>query len=394
MFCLSVRIAVGCLIASIALSSAAAGEIIGKIPGAQTAAGIVQVSLADARAKIARVTRARRHFERDAGAYWKSVAEMRNVRATKRRNNETILITDYVLTQPPGYKKVAELEDCDDLDIVAGASPRIPVASDFLNAASTHFEFSPLRPLYENDYKQSYAKVAAANGVSQQQAVKIYAFESGGNGTYDVQAGLEYPVPGARAISTALGYNQLLAANTINLFTTHGDRIVQLLANKSMQLPEEARLPIEQKILVVKRMVALARTTGGEWSEQMRLGSTPKGLALHAMIFDVEVGPILQMLKLVNSLNYARQKGYYGILSAAELEMMNLTGDRNGFDIVLIPDDLRDRIPTANFFQRRGYELNSIATANPLVSKLLAATEAKMDEESKLRGAVELASYF
>jgi hypothetical protein len=38
--------------------------------------------------------------------------------------------------------------------------------------------------------------------------VGIYSFEATGNGTYDLQAGLEYGKPGQRAVSTALGYNQ------------------------------------------------------------------------------------------------------------------------------------------------------------------------------------------
>ena len=31
---------------------------------------------------------------------------------------------------------------------------------------------------------------------------------------------------------------------------------------------------------------------------------------------------------------------------------MNLTGDGNGFDMVSMPQSLRERVPTANFFQQ------------------------------------------
>jgi hypothetical protein len=57
------------------------------------------------------------------------------------------------------------------------------------------------------EYKRAYARLAAAAGLTREQVVRIYAFEAGGNGTYDVQAGPELPIPGAHAVSTALGYN-------------------------------------------------------------------------------------------------------------------------------------------------------------------------------------------
>ena len=60
-------------------------------------------------------------------------------------------------------------------------------------------------PASELDYKRAYAAVAIAAGLTPQQAVRVYGFESGGNGNFDVQAGLEHPSPTAHAISTALG---------------------------------------------------------------------------------------------------------------------------------------------------------------------------------------------
>jgi hypothetical protein len=47
--------------------------------------------------------RARRAFGDEAGAYWRSITEKRQIRNAKRRNNEPIQIDDYVLTQPPVY---------------------------------------------------------------------------------------------------------------------------------------------------------------------------------------------------------------------------------------------------------------------------------------------------
>lgn len=74
--------------------------------------------------------------------------------------------------------------------------------------------------------------------------------------------------------------------------------------------------------------------------------------------------------------------------------MMNLTGDGNGFDLVTMPDAMRSQVPTANFFQRSGYERNSVASRNNLVSTLLTATNVKMDSEVSLQGAKDLAAAF
>ena len=74
--------------------------------------------------------------------------------------------------------------------------------------------------------------------------------------------------------------------------------------------------------------------------------------------------------------------------------MMNLTGDGNGLDMVTMPADFRDRVPTANFFQPRGYENNPVAIRNNTVAKLIQATDAVMDAEVKLQGARDLAAAF
>jgi hypothetical protein len=71
---------------------------------------------------------------------------------------------------------------------------------------------------------------------------------------------------------------------------------------------------------------------------------------------------------------------------------MNLTGDGNGFDMITMPRVWRDKVPTANFFQRRGYADNPVARRNNVVAKLIAATDARMNEEARKPGARELAA--
>jgi len=154
------------------------------------------------------------------------------------------------------------------------------------------------------------------------------------------------------------------------------------------------RQAMDRKIAVLKRMVAYARSVPDEWAQHEKLGDTPQGWALHAMVLDIDVGPLLQTHKLLTSVIFARAKGHTRGLSAAELEMMNLTGDGTGLDMVTMPQAMREQVPTSNFFQRGGYERNPVAIRNNTVAKLLEVTDRRMDGNSNLPGAKELAAAF
>jgi hypothetical protein len=141
-------------------------------------------------------------------------------------------------------------------------------------------------------------------------------------------------------------------------------------------------------------MVAYARSVPDSWSAHEKLGDTPKGWAIHSLVLDIDVGPLLQTHKLLTSVIFARNKGYTRPLTAAELEMMNLTGDGTGLDMVTMPQAMREQVPTSNFFQRGGYERNPVAIRHNTVAKLLAVTDARMDSNSAKPGARDLASAF
>ena len=173
-----------------------------------------------------------------------------------------------------------------------------------------------------------------------------------------------------------------------------GDRLIAALKAKAARLNGAAKTNLEKKIKVVQRMVAVSRTVPVRWSEHVKLARTPKGLGIHATILDIDIGPLLQTQKLLDSVVFAKRKGYHRPLTAAELEMMNLTGDGNGFDMVTMPTAMRSKVPTSNFFQRSGYERNPVAIRNNTVAKLLAATDAKMDQEVKREGAKALAAAY
>ena len=351
---------------------------------------------ANHKGKVEAYIRARRAFEQEATAYWNSIAEKRSLRFAKRRNDQPVLREDYVLTPPPVYtgppRPPGYIPPRRE-----PAVPRlpIPVMADFLKAAKEQFKFVPNRPKDDAEFKQSYAKVATAAGLTRDQAVRIYAFETGGNGTYDVQAGLTSQRKDARAISPAMGYNQLLNTNTVSLLSEHGDKFVAALRKSAELLADGERAAMERKIATLSRMIAFCRTVPKSWSEQDKLAKTTQGgIGVHAAVLDRDIGPLLQTQKLLDSVLFARMKGYMRQLTAAELELMNFTGDGNGFDMVLMPQELREQVPTANFFQRGGYERNPIARRTGTVAGLFAAIETKMDRASQAQGAKELAEAF
>ncbi|HEX2652778.1 MAG TPA: hypothetical protein VHN11_03915 [Xanthobacteraceae bacterium] len=347
-------------------------------------------------AKLQAYIEARQAFESEEAAYWNLIAEKRRARFSKRRNNQDITLADYVLIQPPVYSGPAKPAGFDSSipETLKPVKEYVPVVADILKAAAEHYGFVPRRPQNEMEYKKAYAGVASVAGLTKDQIVRIYAFECGGNGAYDLQAGLEIVRPGARAITTALGYNQLLHVNSVELLAEQGDQMIAALQHKAGTLTGNVKKALEQKISIIQRMIAFSRTVPDQWREHEKLAKTPQGLGIHALNLDVDVGPLLQTQKLINSVAFARMKGHKASLSAAELEMMNLTGDGNGFDMVMMPQAMREKVPTSNFFQQKSYTRNPVAIRNNVVSKLIAATNATMDEEARRPGAKELAAAF
>jgi hypothetical protein len=324
-------------------------------------------------------------------AYWTDIADKRRGRNAKRRERQPITLDDYVLTQPPVYSGPPR-----PVDPTQGPTPRerkaIPVVSDLLQAAAREFQFTPQRPATEIEFKRAYARYALATGLTREQAVRVYSFETGGTGTYDVQAGIEHG--GKRAISTAIGYNQLLTTNSVEVMAELGHEFVKELTARAASLSGPARQAMDQKLAVLKKMVAFTRSVPDDWSAHEKLANTAQGWAVHAMVLDIDVGPMLQTHKLFTSVLFARAKGYTRPLSAAELEMMNLTGDGTGLDMVTMPQGMREQVPTSNFFQRAGYERNPVAIRNNTVAKLLDVTDRRMDSNSSKPGAQELAAAF
>jgi len=382
-------------LALLACASPAASESLAPAVADAMAQAASPQAIAEYRRALSAYEQARAAFEQQAGAYWTAIADKRRGRNAKRRERQAVTLDDYVLAQPPAYsgpKRPVNPEPGED------KPPRerrpLPVVADFLKAAAEQFQFVPQQPASEIEFKRAYARYALASGLTREQAVRVYAFETGGVGNYDMQSGLTPGRPGSRAISTAIGYNQLLTTNSVVLLVEQGDGLVRELSARAATLSGAPRKALEHKLAVLKRMIAFTRSVPGSWSEQEKIAGTPQGWAVHAMVLDIDVGPMLQTHKLLTSVLFARAKGYSRPLTAAELEMMNLTGDGTGFDMVTMPQAMREQVPTSNFFQRGGYERNPVAIRHNTVAKLLAITDERMDVNSQKPGAKELAGAF
>ena len=334
------------------------------------------------RAAIEAYIRARRAYEDVASAYWQSVVDKRRARNAKRRNNEIIVLDDYVLTQPPVYTGPPRPPGYMPPRRDPAPPPEpIPGIADFLRAASEQYSFVPDRPKTEAEFKRAYAKVAAAAGLTKEQAVRIYAFETGGNGTYDGQAGIVGNRKDARPISPAMGYNQLLSTNTVSLLAEHGDKFVAALNAIRRDDERSDRKALDRKIAALQKMVAFSRTVPNAWSEHDKLAkTTPGGMGIHAAVLDRDIGPLLQTQKLLDSVLFAKTKGYTRPLTAAELELMNFTGDGNGFDLVTMPQEMRDRC--------RRRTSSSAAATSAIRSRAAPARSRRCSARSKQRWTV------
>jgi hypothetical protein len=376
----------------IALIALGAGLVLTAQPACAQSAP-PNAGLADYQARLAQYEQARQAYDAEADVYWNAVVEKRRTRNAKRRDHLPIQLADYVLSQPPIYAGPPRPINPEATGPEPSEKPPIPVIADFLKAAAEQYGFMPQRPANELDFKRAYAKAAAAAGLTRDQIVGVYAFETSGNGTYDMQAGVSATRP--RAISPAIGYNQLLSTNSVSIVAESGTRLLAVLRQKAKTTSGDTRFAMERKIEALKRMIAFSRSVPDNWNDHDRLAkSTAGGMGIHTAILDIDIGPLLQVQKLLNSVRFARAKGYTAPLSAAELELMNLTGDGNGIDMVTMPQALRERVPTANFFQQSGYERNPVARRTGVVAVLIADIEGKMMRAAQSPGAKDLAAAF
>jgi hypothetical protein len=326
-------------------------------------------------------------------AYWLRVEAKRDARRAKRLLGQQYDAEDYIAQQPPKYAG-PELP-ADVAKIVTEIKPPVPApplptVSDFLAHAKALYGFVPT-PTSEQDFKRSYAQEALAVGLTKDQVVRIYALETGGQGTYDMQAGFNPLTKQGRAISSALGYAQLLHANSTSELVKHGEAFARrLLAQAAVPgTPRERADALRAKAAIVRRMLREARSVANEWSAHVKYAGTPPGLGIHALNLDADVGPWLQVLKLKALKDEAAEAGRAS-LAGSEIELMNLAGPRTGLEMMM---PVAHNMPTANFFSEGGYYRNTIVREKT-AAELLSALNDRMEVNIKKPGAVEFAQIF
>ena len=190
-------------------------------------------AIAQYRRALAEYQEAQAAYAAEAEAYWSLITQERRERIAKRASQEALTLDDYVLARPPVYAGPPKPVDPSQTpeEKPPSTRPYVPVVADFLAAAREEFKFVPRRPQSESEFKRAYGQVALAAGLNKEQIVRIYSFEAGGNGGYDVQAGLEHD-KSARAITTALGYNQLRATNSVEVVAESGHHFMKALGRR------------------------------------------------------------------------------------------------------------------------------------------------------------------
>ncbi len=342
---------------------------------------------------------ARNQFEDQLDAYWDAVEKKRDLRRKKRAKKTPFEASDYVMSFPPKYKGPSLSGDLAQkysrfVEIQKQSNPTPPkelaTIPDYLAAAKSVYNFVPER-VSEKEFKLRYAAEATALGLSKEQVVRVYALETGGVGTYDMQAGIHPSRKSGKPISSALGYAQLLDANSVNELARSGATFISRLSAKlrdPRNTPARTAL-LKHKLAVLKKMYANVKHQPFEWSVQQAYAKTPTGMGIHTLNIDGDLGPMLQAMKLKTIADLAGKSGRYS-LSGAELELMNLAGPATGLEML---DSPGADAPTPNFFARRAYYVNKMV-GGLTGAQLRAELDRRMTQAILTPGSQEFAAAF
>jgi hypothetical protein len=333
-------------------------------------------------------------YERETRAYWHRVEAKRNARKARRLLGQACTPEDYVTGFPPRYRGPELPADVAaiiaKLRPAAPERPPLPSVADFLAQAKKEFGFVPRRAS-ERAFKRSYAIEALKVGLTKDEVVRVYALETGGLGTYDMQSGINPVTRQGRPISSALGYAQLLHANSAGELVKHGDEFARRLTAMAAApgISPQRAAELKTKAQVLRKMLHAVHKVPNEWSAHQRFGMTPAGLGIHALNLDADIGPWIQVLKLEGLKDTAARHGH-ARLSGAEIELMNLAGPGTGLEMMT---PVGRTMPTPNFFSEGGYSRNPIVR-DKTAAELLAAIAQRMDANVKKPGSVEFAQIF
>ena len=247
-------------------------------------------------------SKAKGQHDKRHNAYWAPRGGQARRRRAKRLLAQAYDADDYIAQQPPKYAGPELPAEIAKIVIEVKPpvpAPPLPKVADFLAHAKALYGFVPT-PTSEQDFKRRYAQEALAVGLTKDQVVRIYALETGGQGTYDMQSGINPLTKQGRAISSALGYAQLLHANSTSELVKYGEASPSACWRWRRRRAPRASAPkrCAPRRRSLRRMLREARSIPNEWGAHVKFAGTPKGLGIHTLNLDADVGPWLQVLKL------------------------------------------------------------------------------------------------
>lgn len=333
-------------------------------------------------------------------AYWREVTDKRAQRRGKRGRNETVSSKDYVNSFPPKYtgpelpaslaKRWQAFQAVDDAKKDREPPKPKPGVVEFLAYAEEEYGFRPER-IPEREFKLRYAREAVRLGLTADQVIRVYALETSGLGTADMVSGIHPIKKTGTPISTAIGYAQLLVANTTDELVKHGPkflaRLKAMAADRNYEPERRRRLAVKHDKLAA--MLKAARAIPHRWDKHVAFARTQRGMGIHAINLDGDIGPWLQVVKL-NGLKEMADKAGMSQLTGAEIELMNLAGPGTGLEMMR---PAAKNAPTTNFFERSAYFRNTIVR-DKTSSELLVALDKRMDQNLTNSGAIEFAEAF
>ena len=128
---------------------------------------------------------------------------------------------------------------------------------------------------------------------------------------------------------------------------------------------------------------------GLRWDQHVAFAKTRRGMGIHALNLDGDIGPWLQVVKLHGLKEMADKAGMRN-LSGAEIELMNLAGPGTGLEMMR---PAARNAATTNFFARDAYFRNTIVR-DKSSAELLVALDKRMDDNLGNSGAIEFAAAF
>lgn len=342
--------------------------------------------------------KATHEFKSDA--YWREVSDKKALRRGKRGRSETVIAADYVTTFPPKYagpelpaalaKRWDAYQAEDEKDKTKEPPKPKPGITEFLSYAKAEYDFEPER-VPEREFKLRYAREALSLGLTGDQVVRVYALETSGLGTADMVSGIHPIKKTGTPISTAIGYAQLLVANTTDELAKHGAKFLSRLKAMSADrsLGPDRRRALADKHEKLAAMIKAARSVPHRWDQHVAFARTRRGMGIHAINLDGDIGPWLQVIKLYGLKEMADNAGMKA-LTGAEIELMNLAGPGTGLEMMR---PAAKNAATTNFFARDAYFRNTIVREKSS-AELLVALDKRMDDNLTNTGAIEFAEVF